>query len=246
LNSELKLNKYFFHYTEPKKSQFAMAILRKELPKPIDYESIVDSLYANVHLNAPNLNTSTSFNEELQSKILCSTHTNDGTSCIFYPSGRLAIMSANVFGFFIDTMSFNLNANVASTNSTNLSNSQLANNSSHSNSQGNNAAAAAAAAAAANNAASTNSLTQPSVLLNSSFANTSNPGFNNLVLNSHNITDSFTTLVFDDVPKARENAASSYGSKLGHVEQNIVEGRLLAIITPTGSCVCYRKNGQPK
>lgn len=36
---------------------------------------------------------------------LLSTHTNDGTTCIYYPSGQLAAIIANVFGFYIESVS---------------------------------------------------------------------------------------------------------------------------------------------
>lgn len=46
---------------------------------------------------------------------LLSTHTNDGTTCVYYPSGHLAMVVANVFGFFVEGGSSSSTANMQPT-----------------------------------------------------------------------------------------------------------------------------------
>lgn len=40
---------------------------------------------------------------------LFNTQTNDGTTCVYYPNGQLAILKANVFGFHIENSKPNKN-----------------------------------------------------------------------------------------------------------------------------------------
>jgi hypothetical protein len=197
-----------------------MSILRKEIPKPLDYETIIENLYA-TKLN-PNEIKSTIDSEFGQqgfgsatpmAPILCSTHTNDGTTCVFYPSGRIAILSVNVFGYYYENVisNYNLNANQAQAN-VNMSSVGL----STSNTSVNNHQAHTA---------------------NTSLSSVSN---SNRLLNWMNLKDSYTTVVFDDKKLISESASFSNSSSKKKMH---ADGSILAVISPNGSCVCYRKNG---
>ncbi len=119
-----------------------MSILRNELPTPLDLDSMLESI---INPNCVASKTPTRVNKSagLRPKLfgslfgndadldgdllakqpkpntptplqLYNTQTNDGTNCVYYPNGQLAILSTNVFGFFIDSLpvSNTLNSNV--------------------------------------------------------------------------------------------------------------------------------------
>ena len=123
----------------PKKSLFAMSILRNEIPRPLDVNMMLECL-SNPNLggsmNFPMSHrsvksaTNRSLNKSQQTTLallsmfggsytdlsksgnvlntprppaLFNTQTNDGTSCVYYPNGQLALLRSNVFGFSIES-----------------------------------------------------------------------------------------------------------------------------------------------
>lgn len=117
-----------------------MSILRYEIPRPLDLQYMLEVI-SNPNLaqlatlaptsyeaamaqlggggNKPTNNSlsrpgsslsSVSFNFPKPPPLL-STHTNDGTTCIYYPNGQLAVVVANVFGFFVESASSSSAAN---------------------------------------------------------------------------------------------------------------------------------------
>jgi hypothetical protein len=206
-----------------------MSILRKELPKPLDYETIIESLYAS-KLNSTELKSTidTEFNQQgfgsaaPQAPILCSTHTNDGTTCVFYPSGRIAILSANVYGYYYENVVSNHvnNQTQAATNHNSNTNTSALGLSTSINSISN--------------------MNHQAHTANTSMSSVSN---SNRLLNWMNLRDSYTTIVFDDKKGQNESTPFSSPSKKKNLH---ADGSILAVISPNGSCVCYRKNGSTR
>jgi hypothetical protein len=218
-----------------------MAILRKEIPKPLDFDSVIDTLYSihtqggGVHsslgsassLSLTNSNDAASVSVITSQRSLCSTHTTDGTIVVYYPSGRIAITCANVYGYFIET-STNTSAANTTTNTTgnNANSNQILNNTSGGTNQQNNSFSNQNDKAAKSD--------------NSAALNTSATGVN-VNLTSQNVKDSYTTIIFDDSKPRGENVVNSATSR--PVKSPTAEGRMMALVTSTGYCVCYRRNG---
>jgi len=158
--------------------------------------------------------------ENQQSSTVFNTQTNDGTNCVYYPNGQLAILSANTFGFYVDNVPVGLSANVNNLGQSINSNLQ-----------------------------ETQSNTR---------AHNTEKG-----LCFQNIKDSYTTIVFSSnetnkmhdlkspISKSdRKQNILNYFEKSNMVENlvknsNSSERKVLALITASGACVCYRSNGMP-
>src|SRR5690606_14299518 len=125
----------YFFFLENKRSPFAMAIQRFEIPKPLDLNYILETisnpnlisnaLYGPPLLSAnPNAilassgalaNRNNIANNSLylsstpftlpRPPPILSTQTNDATVCLYYPNGQQAIVLANVFGYYIENSS---------------------------------------------------------------------------------------------------------------------------------------------
>ena len=143
-----------------------MAIQRRELPKQLDYDSVIETLFTQPPVSAlpsaignvsslsvpNNADSVVNISGIQQQRLLCSTHTSDGT-------------------FIVSTLKFD----------------------------------------------------------------------------TINIKDAYTTLIYDDVKPRMEVAGSVTGSMSTPAPpRNVCEGRLLALITSTGYCLCYRRNGNLK
>lgn len=173
-----------------------------------------------------------------QQRLLCSTHTSDGTFIIYYSSGRLAIECINVWGYNYEnspsTSLLNntvgsitlINASPIIVPSTTAPGGQLQTSGNNNN------------ANTSNQNLSNNQAKSDSLLVNAS-SNASTIKFDTI-----NIKDAYTTLVYDDV-KPRLEVGSVMGSTPAP-PKNVCEGRLLALITSTGYCICYRRNGTIK
>jgi hypothetical protein len=171
---------------------------------------------------------------------LLRTQTNDGTTCIYYPNGQLAIIMANVFGFYIE----NTNWMPPSINieSRSQSRGSIYNQSSN----GNNL-----------NSSILNSLSGLPAASISSYAP---------YLSWLNIKDSFTTVVYDNINKSLNGRKTieTYNeseAKIRCVKEEIIsnsnismlsewanteENNLLALISSNGYCVCYGNKSKPK
>lgn len=241
---------------ELKRSPFAMCIMRYEIPKPLDLEYLLESI-SNPNILNPALGVPLNFPSTANSMTtntahpqtphtakavpqsgsmhmprpptLFHTQTNDGTTCVFYPNGQLAIAFANVFGYYVESGS-------------------------------------ASGASSADNTNNRGTATA------GSFISTSY----GISLVWHNIHNSFSAVVYDKVnetlitrPKTTSNvflmtdAASCLSKQLtsetgdqatGSPSKQLIkplksrkkEIPMLAVISPQGYCVVYRKNGQPK
>ena len=229
-----------------------MAIQRRELPKPLDYESVVEILYTAPPVSAlpsaignisslsgpSNTDPIVNISGAQQQRLLCSTHTSDGTFIVYYPSGRLAVQCINVWGYNYENSpsSSLLNNTVGSITLINANpivepklpvdpfKATVQSNTSTSNTSNQNL--------------STNQQKSDSLLVNAS-SNASTLKFDTI-----NIRDAYTTLIYDDVKPRMELAGSVTGSmNTPAPPKNVCEGRLLALITSTGYCLCYRRNG---
>ena len=216
-----------------------MAILRRDLPTPLDFDSVLESMYAPPSTSAlpsalgnasalsstnPNETTSNGTLNNFQ-RVLCSTHTNDGTFVVYYPSGRVAITCVNVWGYNYEssTNSSLLNNTVGSITVVNANPIVV-------NPQNNQVTLQAS--------------------INNANANTSGNGnqlqrSDSLIANpTINIKDAYTTLIYDDVKQRGETLQSTSAAPFSFMKSITgPEGRLLAVITSTGSCLCYRRNG---
>lgn len=238
-----------------------MSILRREIPKPLEFEMIVENLYtlpvitSSLAMNASVLSfanatetgsVSVNLNVNTSVRTLVSTHTNDGTTLVFYPSGGIAITCANVFGYFVDGASnasttLNATVNTTANNASNMNNT----------SGGVNLTGATTQASSINQQSSTyTSNTANQVSTNTSVTLNTSASLGSALLNFNtlNLHDSYTTIIYDDVKLRGFNYGTSSvaSSRADTVKSSVSEGRLMAIITATGNCICYRRNGQPK
>jgi hypothetical protein len=215
-----------------------MSILRNELPQLLDVKSMIEALInpesqiktparlvksARTKLFDDYLITESNLTQkeallsnQLSPSLLFNVQTNDGTNCVYYPNGQIAIMSTTVFGFFIDNLTVNGSNPDSKSNNTEKG------------------------------------------------------------LNWHNIKNSFTTIIYDMTEIQRKSIRNksplssvtnpisistsnqeniSYSSinetlfnKCNNSNNNKKsnEQKILAFITSSGHCVCYRKNGTPK
>ena len=224
-----------------------MTILRNEIPRPLDAQFMLECI-SNPNLSALALTSSSSSSLNTaprqtnlkpesynapRAPPLLNSQTNDGTVCLYYPNGQLAISQANVFGCCVDASAMH------HTNSSNSLGNQVT------------------FASNSNNE------------LGSLISGSSGPG---LVWQS--FRNSFTTIVYDmnlakkisrnsssrSLPgrklnpnskneASRENSAKDAGKKEHKIKESketAMDAHMLAMITCTGCCVCYRANGVPK
>ena len=251
-------------YLEPKKSAFSMSLLRWELPKPLDVNLLIATI-SNPFLNSSTLAqsqpahtsivsfrkqvdvqksqdaflTSPSYLSPLESgpaqndmktahllqflpppPPLLKSQTQDGTTCIYYPNGRVAIVLANVFGYSFESAS--------QASHTNLNSAMAVN---HENLKPN-----------AN-------LTFMTGSLNSSFAAVG--GNSSTVMVSQSVKRSYTTVIYDNSPPDSSTAVATLEPLANEPKPRAKSskgkrGRLLAVVNPSGSCICYGPLGQPR
>jgi hypothetical protein len=244
-----------------------MSILRNEIPKPLDLNFMLECISNPVLFNTIN-NRILSASSRVTNKAneneypsipkpqLFNTQTNDGTNCVYYANGSLAILTVNAFGFYFENATSNTNPGSSlSMTSTNMISNLTG--------FGNSSATPPLSYQNLKNSYSTivydyvpkrsfsnntnkskrsNSLMssglgiyndkekekekQESLLLNLSF----NGDKNKSLLNKNNSN--------------KENSSNNNSGKNFKKEKN--ESHLLAIIAPSGNCVCYRKNGKPR
>jgi hypothetical protein len=263
---------------EPKKSPFAMSILRLEIPKPLDTSFLIESvsnpyfnliarniksaypvetinnkklsINTNNQMNAAQLSIQTSLGFNLndipkEMPALLNTQTNDGTTCVYYPNGNKAILIANVFGYYAEASS-----SVSSHHKEPSSNTTTT-----------------------TTTANTNIQANPLTSMSGSFSS-SNQANSGAILNAQNVKNSYTTIIYEYVSDvARKSSKYSFKSLLSNStcmslnpketedsnnnnEKKVTiksnrhsldnESRVLCFITPTGNCVKYQSNGQPK
>ncbi|RNA29347.1 hypothetical protein BpHYR1_032044 [Brachionus plicatilis] len=226
-----QIEKYKATIIRPKKSIFAMSILRNEIPRPLDVEYMLEVI-SNPNLigmtnNSSSLTTSRSsihLNQVKQSTIqlpkppdLINTQTNDGTTCIYYKNGQLAIIVANVFGYYIENP----------------------NNSSESRGANNNIQAS----------------------INGSFTGTNNvPNMSLCSQNVKNSYTTVIYDMHLKQPKSGSSSGLTNSAMLGTnvstddndesirkiLDKSKREQKLLAVISALGYCVVYRSNGKPR
>lgn len=208
-----------------------MSILRNEIPKPLNVnymlEIISNPSLIGIISNSNSMISSKSsinFNQTKQLTIqfpkppdLLNTQTNDGTKCIYYKNGQLAIVIANVFGYYVE------NSNASSESRGPVNNMQ----------------------------ASVNGL----------FTGSTN--VSNMTLCSQNVQNSYTTVIYDfckNPPKSPSSSRLTRSAQLSTnnsiddndeivrkiFEKSKREQNILAIVSPLGLCVVYRKNGKPR
>jgi hypothetical protein len=261
-----------------------MAILRNELPKPLNLEQIYETICnPNNHIinKIQNRNIKsarsklfslpfnyTANNSEfissneastlkadanenlIQSAIplIFNTQTNDGTNCVYYPNGQIAIVSSTVFGFYIDNLPTNNNQSHNINNSFNLTD-QTSN------------------AKEKNNFEKglswhtiVNSYTTIVYDMTENKEKKSSRGCNKSPLSSYtnalsiNTNSDIKSSLYSDLNATSKNKISNnlnnhfkYTNYMNE-KPNILkqEPKILALITSTGHCVCYRENGTPR
>ena len=180
-----------------------------------------------------------------QAPPMLNTQTNDGTVSIHYPNGQQAIMVANVFGFSIEN------------NLTNTPSNQVNfrdDNSSMNGSIGTSNVNSALTWQNYKNSYTTivyDMYSARKLLLAKGITSMSAKNQKS-TLNPHN-SNEINKLVAD-AKLLRENASKklnapvkkSHPSQLNNPQESLNEPKILAIITCTGYCVCYRSNGSPR
>lgn len=333
-----QMEKYKSSNLKAKKSQFAMAILRNELPKPLDIDQIMSSITSpspsntvrnegkshplrptksasNVRARLNNQNNALDTTAEIDSVLsrptpptnsdnfqnstpfipsLLNTQTNDGTSCVYYPSGQLAILATTVYGYFIDTVPVISNINNNTLNLTSNS-TQLHNPSNNSNSN-NNISILPQNQSSTINKSGLTIITESPVASSLISAKNTERG-----LTGHIVKESFNTVIFAENENPIKNGGmsghtplSSYSFSVNNEEENTKEmnknqknqkkvgslqtsvstsstmqldlnnerkqkrgggslpvisnneRQILASISSSGACVCYRDNGTPR
>lgn len=176
---------------------------------------------------------------------ILSSQTNDGTTCVYYPNGQLAIVVSNVFGYYVDAnpSSTSINAQLLPTSNMDASFSSKA--------------------AAGVNVFSSNSSFN---LGSTSSAPT---------LCSQNVTDSYTTIIYGQHVNGRAKKYSKNSIQLNNLNMkntssmssltddnsstkgpikpgsagpasHNAHGNIVCVLSSLGSCVVYRNNGNPK
>lgn len=249
-----------------------MCILRYEIPKPLDPIVLVETAFSPVYVSAsqilnrpvksayPNTPSSAlaasiqsssqnvSNQQPVQASLgyqvsadsayykslpsMLSTQTNDNTTCVYYPNGHKAILIANVFGFSVETGS----ALGTQQSSVQQPSSQ------------NNLTSMSGSFTSAN-VANTSSLTWQSV--KNSYSTIIYDLYNegNRKVSRYSYKSSFSTATSSGIEsrsKEREDDKKTVSINVKPQSRHERDGRLLAIITPTGNCVYYRDNGKPR
>lgn len=213
-----------------------MSISRNEIPKPLDVNYMLEIIsnpnLVGMSLNNSLTNSKSSLNQSSSSikqlsaiqfpkpPCLLNTQTNDGTTCVYYKNGQLAIIMANVFGYYIENGGGNSNSESRVT----VQNIQASINSSFSGSNNN-----------ANNPILNwqnvkNSNTTVIYDVYKKLPKSASSGAISTRIETITSTDDYD----DNLKKIFEK--SSKGT----------EPRLLAVISPLGYCVVYRANGNPR
>ena len=229
-----------------------MSILRNELPKPLDLDSMLESI-SNPNCVASKTPTRVNKSAGLRPKLFGSlfgndadlegdllakqankpntpsplqiynTQTNDGTNCVYYPNGQLAILSTNVFGFFIDSLPV---TNTLNSNVERGLNWQIFRNSFTTVVYGMSDNAAAKKVSRVQNKSPLSTCT------NQISMSTGHTGLKSQL--SDNTTSQHYFTNNTNVMSNDMSLRPSTGPKL------------LAFITSSGHCVCYRENGTPR
>ena len=275
-----QLEKYKNSHMRPKKSAFAMSILRNEIPKLLNVTFMLDCL-GNPNLllqmsssssatlttnlaalkqkpSNPNLlhraNSAsmaiTASTQSLNSSNRATSHlpqpppvlnsqTNDGTVCLLYPNGHQAIVVSNVFGYKIEKDA----AGTPSTGGMNYRDDNSSLNGSVGTAQVN----SALTWQNYKNSYSTIVYEQCSArkLLLAK-------GITSQSAKKQNETDKMvmTAKQLKQNASKKLNAPLKRGQHAQHANNSqealLTEPKILAIITCTGYCVCYRPNGNPR
>lgn len=171
---------------------------------------------------------------------LLNTQTNDGTNCVFYPNGQMAVLVVNVFGYTVE------NAPTPGTNASTSNHEQPTARQSHS--------------VLSNHHSTINSVIGSTTTTHQQHQQQQNVASKetNLgpVLAPHSVKNSYTTVVYDTTnthllqrsAKSLKNmdGTGSESRLKSCSESSFSQVPVLAIITSSGACVCYRKNGYPK
>ena len=245
-----------------------MCILRYEIPKPLDLNLLIETAFSpyflsssqilnrpakSAYSNSANLVSNPMLNQSqtlgqlpVQTSLgfsgadtgyikslpgILNTQTNDGTTCVFYPNGQKALIIANVFGFSVET-----NSSLGSQQNVPQPSSQ------------NNNLTSMSGSFNSANLASNSSLTWQSV------KNSYTTIIYDLYNESHRKASKYSHKSFfstissgiESRNKEREDDKKSVSINLKAQVKSEREGRILAIITPTGNCVYYRDNGRPR
>jgi hypothetical protein len=173
---------------------------------------------------------------------LLNTQTNDGTNCVFYPNGQIAVVVVNVFGYTVE------NAPTPGTNEPKSNHDQPTARQSHSVLSNHHSTINSVSG-------STNAAHQqhPQQQQQNAASKEINLG---PVLAPHSVKNSYTTVVYDTT---NTNLLQRSAKSLKNLDGTGSESKLkscsdssfsqvpvLAVITSSGACVCYRKNGYPK
>ena len=165
--------------------------------------------------------------------ILLNTQTNDGTTCVYYPTGQKAIVVANVFGFSVETtssLSTHMPQASAHTNMTSMSGSFNSSN-------------------IAGNSNLTwqnlkNSFTTIVYDLTSEMNNRKSSKYSYKSFNSNSSSNlAITPRESEDNETNKKMSTVNPIKQLNKYER---DAKILLIITSSGHCVRYRENGKPK
>lgn len=209
-----------------------MSILRNEIPKPLNVDYMLEVLSNPSLIGVINTNSlitsksSINFNQtkQLNSTIqllkppdLLNTQTNDGTTCIYYKNGQLAIVIANVFGYYIEN----------------------SNNSSESRATANNMQASI-------NGSLTGSTNISNMTLCSQNLKNSYTTVIYDICKKHPKSASSSRLTSSAQLSANYSFEDKDESVRKIFEKSKREQNILAIVSPLGYCVVYRNNGKPR
>jgi len=170
---------------------------------------------------------------------MLNTQTNDGTNCVFYPNGQIALLIVNVFGYTVE------NAPTPGANAPGSNHDQPTARQSHS----------------VLSTHHSTSVTGPTATAHQQHQQPQNAAPNKEInlgptLAPHSVKNSYTTVVYDTTnTHLMQRSAKSLKNMDGTgsesrlkscSESSFSQVPVLAIITSSGACVCYRKNGYAK
>ena len=234
-----------------------MTILRNEIPRPLDTEFMLECI-SNPNLSAlaltssssNSLNTArqTTTNNKQESLAasynaprappLLNSQTNDGTVCLFYPNGQLAITQANVFGCCVDASAMH------HTNSSNSLGNQVTFASNSNNELGSLISGSSGPGLVWQSFK--NSFT--TIVYDMNLAKKISRNSSSRSLPGRKLNPSNKNEALSEAAK-RENSAKDANKKEHknkESKETAMDTHMLAMITCTGCCVCYRANGVPK
>jgi hypothetical protein len=249
-----------------------MSILRNQIPKPLDLNFIIECISNPVLNNTINnrilsasSNRTSLTNKENENEYsnipkpqLFNTQTNDGTNCVYYTNGSLAILTANVFGFCFENSTSNTtnpgsSLSMASTNMIN-------------NLTGFGNTSATPPLSYQNLKSSYTTIVYDYVpkrlFSNNSFKSKRSNSLMNSSLGMYNDKEKEKekqeALLFNLSMSSEKNKLNLNKSKINKennlnqnankytIKKDKNETHLLAVLAPSGNCVCYRKNGKPR